>query len=246
MLLLLCHVIPRRETVRNRLRAGNLRSRRPAVRTTLTQRHRRARRDRCHQHIQWTRQQWSRVLFSNENGFNLHFNDGRTRVYRRQGERFSDATVSEYDLFGGGLVVVWAGVTMNQRTRLCIVDGNLNTQRSVDILQPVFVPFHGRMNQGAVLQDDNTRPHRRCVVNEFVRQFNIRRLDWPDNSPYLNPIEHIWDELGRRVFRHNPPQTLVQLRQRMIQEWNSIHKKQSEDVFRACVSVNAHGGHTRY
>ena len=77
-------------------------------------------------------------------------------LYRRQGERFSDATVSEYDRFGGGLVVVWAGVTMNQRTGLCIVDGNLNAQRSVDdILQPV-VPFHGRMNQGAVLQDDST------------------------------------------------------------------------------------------
>ena len=80
-------------------------------------------------------------------------------MYRRQGERFSDATVSEYDRFGGGLVVVWAVVTINQRTRLCIVDGNLNAQRSVDnILQPVVVPFLGRTNQGAVLQDDKALP----------------------------------------------------------------------------------------
>ena len=80
-------------------------------------------------------------------------------MYRRQGERFSDATVSEYDRFGGGLIVVWAGVTMNQRTWLCIVDGNLNARPSVDdILQPVVVPFLGRMNQGAVLQDDNALP----------------------------------------------------------------------------------------
>ena len=134
--------------------------------------------------------------------------------------------------------MVWAGVTMNQRTRLCIVDGNLNDQRSFDeILQPVVVPFLGRMNQGAVLQDDKALPHCGSVVNEFVRQFNIPILDWPANSPYLNPIKHIGDELGRRVYRHNPPQTLVQLRQRLIQEWNNIHKKQSEDVFRACVSV---------
>ena len=159
-------------------------------------------------------------------------------MYRRKGERFSDATVSEYDRFGGGLVVVWAGVTMNQRTRLCIVDGNLNAQRCVDdILQPVVVPFHSRMNQGAVLQDDNARPHSGHVVNEFVRQFNIWRLDWLANLPDLNPVKHIWDELGRRVYRHNPPQTLVQLRQRLIQEWNNTHKKQPEDVFRACISV---------
>ena len=109
---------------------------------------------------------------------------------------------------------------------------------SVDeILQPVVVPFLGRMNQEAVLQDDNALPHLGRVVNEFIQQFNIRRLDWPANSPDLNPVKHIWDELGRGVYSHNPPQTLVQLRHCLIQEWNNIHKKQSEDVFRACVSI---------
>ena len=78
---------------------------------------------------------------------------------------FSDATVSEYDRFGGGLVMVWAGVTMNQRTWLGIVDGNLNAQRSVDkILLPVVVPFLSRIHQGAVLQDDSALPHRGRVV----------------------------------------------------------------------------------
>ena len=56
--------------------------------------------------------------------------------------------------------MVWAGVTMNQRTWLCIVDGNLNAQRYVnEILRPVVVLFLCRMSQGAILQGDNARPH---------------------------------------------------------------------------------------
>ena len=148
--------------------------------------------------------------------------------------------------------MVWAGVTMNQRTRLCIFDRNLKAQRYVDeILRPVVVPFLGRMNQGAIFQDDNARPHHGRVVNEFIRQVNIRRLDWPANSPDLNPIEHTWDELGRRFCRHNLPQTLVQLRQRLIQEWNNIPHETTrrcvQSMRRRCQAcLNAHGGHTRY
>ena len=54
------------QTIRNRLRADNLRSRRPAVRTPLTERHRRAHREWCRRHVQWTQQQWSRVVFSDK------------------------------------------------------------------------------------------------------------------------------------------------------------------------------------
>ena len=99
------------QTIRNRLRENNLRSRRPAVRTPLKSvRHRRARRDWCRQHIQWTQRQWSQVVFSDESRFNLRLHDGRMR-----------ATVSEHDRYGGGSVMVWAGVTMTQKTQLYIL-----------------------------------------------------------------------------------------------------------------------------
>ena len=51
----------------------------------------------------------------------------------------------------------------------------------------------------------------------------IRTLPWSALSPDLNPIEHVWDELGRRVRRRvNPPESIDQLQRALADEWNNI------------------------
>jgi transposase len=74
------------QTVRNRLREAGLRSRCPAIRTILDQVHRRRRLDWCRRHQRMTLGWWRRVAFSDESRFSVSRSDGRTRVYRRNGE----------------------------------------------------------------------------------------------------------------------------------------------------------------
>ena len=50
-----------------------------------------------------------------------------------------------------------------------------------------------------VLQDDNARPHRARIVQQFLQQNNVDHLDWPARSPDLSPIEHVWYILGQRI-----------------------------------------------
>ncbi|KAK7093272.1 hypothetical protein V1264_007057 [Littorina saxatilis] len=129
------------QTIRNRLHGFNLRSRRRAVRPRLTPAHRAARRAFCRRHVRWTRQQWSQVLFSDESRFTLNHNDDRLRVWRRQGERYIDATVQENVAFGGGSVMVWGAFSFHHRTPLFHVKGNLTGLRYRDeILRPLAVP----------------------------------------------------------------------------------------------------------
>ncbi|GFT25318.1 transposable element Tcb1 transposase [Trichonephila clavipes] len=56
-----------------------------------------------------------------------------------------------------------------------------------------------------LFMDDNARPHRANIVDECLQSEDITRLDWPAYSPDMNPIEHVWDMLGRRIADRQPP-----------------------------------------
>ena len=77
-------------------------------------------------------------------------------------------------------------------------------------------------------------------------------LDWPSRSPDLNPIEHIWDELGRRVRQQvNPPQTLGDLERALVEQWKRLPQAVFTNVLRSmrrrCGAVrDGRGGHNRY
>ena len=64
-----------------------------------------------------------------------------------------------------------------------------------DILRPILQPFREELG----LMDDNSRPHRAHLVNEFLHD-NIARLEWPAYSSDMNPIGHAWDTLKRFFF----------------------------------------------
>ena len=103
-------VCPR--TVRNRLREFDLR---PYVGPNLTPRRRQRRMQWLCAHApnRFRLADWRRVMFSDESRFSLQRSDRRQRVYRRLGERYSDACVREVDRFGGrGSVMVWVGFLM--------------------------------------------------------------------------------------------------------------------------------------
>ncbi|GFV35777.1 transposable element Tcb2 transposase [Trichonephila clavipes] len=96
------------------------------------------------------------------------------------------------------------------------------------IYQDVILEQHVRLFRGAMgaeflFMDDNARPHRANIVDEFLQSVDITRMDWPAHSPGLNPIEHVWDMLGRRIAaRQPPPSCLPELRRALLDKWCNI------------------------
>ena len=51
----------------------------------------------------------------------------------------------------------------------------------------------------------------------------MEELNWPAESPDLNPIEHLWDELERRLRpRHNLPTSVPDLTNALVTEWKQV------------------------
>ena len=107
--------------------------------------------------------------------------------------------------------VLWDGIMGRRKTNLIVVQGNLNAQGYINqILQPETVPFLQRHGP-AILMDDNVA--RLC--RQFLNRNNVNILPWPAVSPNMNPIEHIWDYLGRRVRARGYVHNLRDLEKRL-------------------------------
>ncbi|UYV60616.1 hypothetical protein LAZ67_1001671, partial [Cordylochernes scorpioides] len=214
-----------RQTVYRRLHEGALYTRRPMVCIPLTSAHRRARLNWCLEHHAWTHDQWANVLFSDKSRFSLNTDFRRVFIWREPGTRYHHSNIREIDSFRGGSLLVWAGISSSRRTPLHIFSGaTLTAQRYGDrILEPYLRPYRDQIGHNLISMDDNARPHRAKLVNEYLQNENIRRMDWPARSPDLNPIEHVWDALGRRIgARHPSPRTLFELRTALLEEWGLL------------------------
>ena len=211
------------QTVRNRLHEFGLSARRPAE--PLTRQYVQDRLDFARTHVRWTIRHWTPVLFTDESRFCLDFTDKRQFVWKMSKERFHYLNVAEHDRYGKGSVMVWAGISVNGKTDLYVVEnGTLTAVRYCnEILDPFVRPYAGAIGPVFILMDDNARPLRAHVTNAYLERETVVRMDWPARSPDLNPIEHVWDMLQHAVSaRPVQPRTLQELNDALVAEWRFI------------------------
>ncbi|GFW00426.1 transposable element Tcb1 transposase [Trichonephila clavipes] len=220
----------------------------------LTSRHHRFRREWATEHVNWRRNEWSNVLFFNESRFSVHPNNRRIFIWRERGSRNTFAFVHERVRFGSGGVLVYGGISIDGRTGLYIIrDGPLTARRYRDeILRPIVPLYAAAIGDDFILMDDNCRSHRANLVEDFLFEEGIVRMEWPACSPYMNPIDHVWNALGRRVAGRQPhPQTLQELEKALLEVWDRIPQLVINSLMnsmpqRCSALLAVRGNHTSY
>ncbi|GBM25972.1 hypothetical protein AVEN_223108-1 [Araneus ventricosus] len=150
--------------------------------------------------------------------------------------------------------MVWAGISLGDHTDLHVFHGGTLTgvRYRDEIFDPYVRPYAGAIGNDFILMDDNARPHRAVVVEDYLEVHGLERMECPAQSPDLNPIEHLWDYLGRQVAALSPPpRSLDELEQGLLRFWSSLPISVSDNLIdsmdsrcRQCIQVR--GGYIPY
>ena len=77
-------------------------------------------------------------------------------------------------------------------------------------------------------------------------------MDWPAQSPDINPIEYLWHHLKRNLAGYKIPlKGILELWDRVEEEWNKIPSEVCQTLIESmpgCIEavLKAKGGYTKY
>jgi DDE superfamily endonuclease len=221
----------------------------------LSVKHRKRRLDFALKYKDWTVEDWTRVIWSDETKINRIGSDGRMYVWKKSGEPLLDKEVQEIVKFGGGSLMVWGCMGWNGVGILVEVEGRMDAEQYVSILEDNLLPSmenSGIPEESIIFQQDNDPKHSSKRAQNWFKSEGIRLLDWPAQSPDLSPIEHLWKHLKKRLNSYERPAKGVwELWERIEAEWGKIEVEECQKLIESMprrleAVIQAKGGHTKY
>lgn len=247
------------QTVRNRMAERGLANCKPCLKPFLKDIHKTKRYDFAINYMDYTPKQWERVCFADEKVFQS-FGHGSQRVWRPKLNRWDkdkdERTVTRYHATvlthrkksGRFSIPVWGCIGSRHELHLIKV----KHLKQDYFIQEILERYFRGSEQTIYLLHDKSPIHTAKRVQQWLKQHNVKVLEWPSNSPDLNPIENVWGRMEYKMRNRNPTSRehlweMVQDAYREIMNDTDYIQKLAQSMpYRLNQVIEAKGHFTRY
>ena len=118
-------------------------------------------------------------------------------------------------------IFVWDGFCVKGKTSLTYFHHIMDGKYYMEIVEQHIPEIKNMLKGNWRLQQDNDLKHISRIAQEFLKDNIPEIMDWPSNSPDLNPIENLWAIVKRNVEMRKP-KNLNELEHFMSEEWDKI------------------------
>ncbi len=113
-------------------------------------------------------------------------------------------------------VMIWAAMSSAGVGPLCFLKSTVNANIYQEILEHFMLPSADQLFKDAdfIFQQDLAPAHTAKSTKSWLNDHGVGVLDWPENSPDLNPRENKWEtpdptmQMTRRAISKQPGLTL--------------------------------------
>ena len=238
------------QTIRRRLQEEGIRKWRGLKRPLLNDKHAKQRLKWAKEHKHWTIKDWAKVIWSDKSAIQKDSDTRTVWVWRHQNkaEKYASKNVVGKRQDGGISQMVWGCFMGNKLGPIVFIDGIIRKEEYIAILDQNLLDYIDALItddiQNVVFQQDNARPHiakvTRDWLKEATKEHGFTIMEWPPNSPDMNPIENLWSHLKLELHRRYPDTKYLTgspavirgiLKRRLLEVWWAI----GEDVLNELV-----------
>jgi transposase len=221
----------------------------------LTKRHKQQRLAWALNHRTWTVDEWRKVIWSDETAFMLVNGAGREYCWTKDGDVLDNDQVQPTKKFGGGKLMIWGCITYEGVGFSCKVEGNMDAELYSDILRDELertIAYYHLDHEEVIFQQDGDSKHTSNLAQETLDELGLEVMEWPAQSPDLNPIEHVWKQLKSDLKAEN---RVFATKDELWEAVEELMMDENKDTCRNLIAsmpsrvqavINAKGGYTKY